>query len=311
MDARRRMKVASKESVADGVVRLELARVAPGEDLPEWRPGAHVDLHGPGGLTRQYSLCGEVGAATWRVAVLRVDEGDGGSRWVHDGLAVGDEIDVTGPRNHFGLTVQRDHLFIAGGIGITPILPMVREVAARGAEWRVVYGGRSRTSMALVDELVACGGSRVELVPEDERGRIDLERLFGEPRPGRVVHCCGPEPLLAAVEEFLVGRPEELHVERFSADVDLGGASFEVEIASSGQRITVGDGCSIIDALAESGIAIEFSCREGTCGTCETGVLGGVPDHRDSVLTDDERAAGDVMMTCVGRCLKGPLVLDL
>lgn len=311
MEARRRMRVASKEALADGVVRLSLAPVDPEEILPDWRPGAHVDLHGPDGLVRQYSLCGVPGADVWQVGVLRVADGRGGSRWVHDQLHEGDELAVGGPRNHFELQVGADHVFIAGGIGVTPIVPMVREAVERGAEWRLVYGGRSLDSMAFRDELLALGGDRVRLVPQDREGLIELAEVFGAPTPGRVVHCCGPEPLLAAVEEFLADRPEELHLERFSADVDLAGDAFEVEIASSGKRVTVAEGCSIIDALGEAGMTMEFSCREGTCGTCETGVLGGIPDHRDSVLTDDEKAQNDVMMICVGRCVEGPLVLDL
>lgn len=311
MELRRRMRVASKESLAEGVVRLELSPVDPDEGLPEWRPGAHVDLHGPDGVVRQYSLCGEPGEASWRVAVLRVEDGRGGSRWVHDQLGEGDELEVGGPRNNFELEVTDDHVFVAGGIGITPILPMVREVARRGADWRLVYGGRSLASMAFRNELLAIDADRVDLVPQDERGLIDLPAVFGEPVEGRVVHCCGPEPLLAAVEAFLADRPEKLCLERFAAEVDLNGDAFEVEVASTGQRIVVEEGCSIIDALAKEGVSIEFSCREGTCGTCETGVLGGRPDHRDVVLTPEEQAAGDVMMICVGRCLEGPLVLDL
>ncbi len=312
MESRRRMRVASKDSLAQGVVGLELEPADPESTLPQWRPGAHVDLHGPDGLVRQYSLCGAPEASSWRVGVLKVADGRGGSRWVHDQLEVGDLVEVAGPRNHFGLEVGDDHLFVAGGIGITPILPMLREVAQRdGARWRLVYGGRSRASMAFADELVERWPDHVQLVPQDVEGVLDLAAVFGEPSPGRVVHCCGPEPLLVAVEELLADRPEALHVERFVAEVDLAGEAFEVEIASAGARVTVEEGCSILDALADAGVVVESSCREGTCGTCETGVLGGVPDHRDSVLTDEEKAANDVMMVCVGRCLKGPLVLDL
>lgn len=309
-DGRRRMRVVAKEACADGVVGLELAAQDSG-DLPKWQPGAHIDLHGPDGLVRQYSLCGRPGDPTWQVAVLRVPDGRGGSRWVHDDLAVDDVIEVGGPRNHFRLEPGADHLFIAGGIGITPILPMVREVAGQGGCWRLVYGGRTRESMAFADELLVEWPGRVRLVPEDQDGRLDLDEIFGEPVAGRVVYCCGPEGLLGAVEQLLAPRPEELRLERFSADVEMGGEAYEVEIASTGKRVEVAASCSIIDALAEAGIDVPFSCREGTCGTCETGVLGGVPLHRDAVLTDEERAAGDVMMICVGGCKEGPLILDL
>ncbi|WP_110208454.1 PDR/VanB family oxidoreductase [Nocardioides daejeonensis] len=310
MELRRRVRVVDRVPVAEGVVQLDLAS-RDGEQLPAWRPGAHIDLCGPDGLVRQYSLCGDVDARSWRVAVLRVSDGRGGSRWVHDELGVGSELEVSGPRNHFELDLGVDHLFLAGGIGITPLLPMAREAARAGVEWRLVYGGRSRASMAFLAEVAALGEGRVDVVPQDECGLIDLAAVFGAPRPGRVVHCCGPEPLLAAVEAFLRDRPEELHLERFSAGASTEGEAFEVEIASSGRRIRVPEGCSIIEALTGAGVAVDFSCAEGTCGTCETGVLGGVPDHRDVVLTEEEKASGDVMMICVGRCLEGPLVLDL
>lgn len=307
----RTVRVAERTQVAEGVVQLDLVAVE-GCALPRWEPGAHIDLCGPKGLVRQYSLCGVPGDPAWRVAVLRVPDGRGGSAWAHS-VKPGDELDVRGPRNHFPLPVADDHLLIAGGIGITPLLPMARALAERDATWRVVYGGRSRASMAYVDTLRELAGDRLCVVPEDELGLIDLRAELGEPVPGRHVHCCGPEPLLAAVEELLAGRPEVLHLERFAPaePVDRTGEAFEVEIASSGARVTVAAGQSIIDALEGVGIQVEHSCREGTCGTCETGVLAGVPDHRDSILSDEERAANDCMMLCVGRCREGPLVLDL
>jgi len=308
----RLMRVADRRDVADGVTRLELV-AADGDPLPEWRPGAHIDLVGPAGLVRQYSLCGEPRSARWRVAVLRVPGGRGGSAWVHDDLVPGVDVEVKGPRNNFALEDAGDYLFIAGGIGITPIAPMVREVARRGAAWQLVYGGRSRASMAFVDDLIDLDPRRVRIVPEDEEGRLDLDEVLGPPVAGRRVYCCGPVPLLAAVEDRLADRPERLHLERFAAaaPVDRAGDAFEIELSSSAQRITVAAGESIIDALAGAGLDVDFSCREGTCGTCETRVLGGVPDHRDSVLTEVEREAGDCMMICVSRCRRGPLLLDL
>lgn len=302
-----KVRVRSAVLVAQDVLQLDLEPVD--GRVPSWEPGAHVDLVGPDHV-RQYSLCGVVDDAL-RVAVLRVPDGRGGSAWVHEALREGDVVLVRGPRNHFALVDADDYLFVAGGIGITPIFAMVREAERRGATWRLVYGGRSRASMAFCDELERYG-DQVTLVPQDEAGLIDLDRELGPERAGRHVYCCGPEPLLEAVEARMSARPAEiLHVERFSAEVDDSGAAFEVEISSSGASIPVREGQSIIDALAEVGIEVEFSCREGTCGTCETGVLGGVPDHRDSVLTDEEREANDCMMICVGRCLSGPLVLDL
>jgi len=302
-----KVRVRAAVLVAEDVLQLDLEPID--GPAPPWEPGAHIDLVGPDHV-RQYSLCG-VDDDALRVAVLRVPDGRGGSAWVHESLHEGDIVLVRGPRNHFALADADDYLFVAGGIGITPIVAMVREADRRGAAWRLVYGGRSQASMAFCDELEQYG-DRVTLVPQDEEGLIDLDRALGPERPGRHVYCCGPEPLLEAVEARMSAKSAEtLHVERFSAAVDDLGAAFEVEVASTGASVAVGEGQSIIDALAEAGVEVEFSCREGTCGTCETGVLGGVPDHRDSVLTDEERAANDCMMVCVGRCLSGPLVLDL
>ncbi|MFE3998355.1 PDR/VanB family oxidoreductase [Nocardioides sp. YIM B13467] len=308
----RRVRVAERQDLADGVVGLVLEPL--GGELPAWEPGSHVDVLPDGGEVRQYSLCGSPGdRARYRVAVLRVDDGRGGSVRIHDKLSAGDELDLRGPRNHFRLEPAASHLFIAGGIGITPILPMVATVAASGSDWSLVYGGRSRRSMAFLGDLET-HGDRIDLWPQDERGLLDLPAVLGEPVPGRRVYCCGPEPLLAAVEQEMRTRPgESLHTERFAPKepVETGGDAFEVEVASTGARVVVAEDESIIDALAGAGIDVDFSCREGTCGTCETGVLGGVPEHRDSVLGDDERAANDCMMICVGRCRTGPLILDL
>ncbi|GLZ02604.1 ferredoxin [Actinomadura sp. NBRC 104412] len=307
--------VARKEAVAAGVVALHLVSPS-GADLPAWRPGAHIDLLLPSGLVRQYSLCGRPGdLSTWRVAVLREPDGAGGSAYVHDRLAAGQRLRVRGPRNHFELEPADRYLFIAGGIGITPLLPMVESVQRSGAPWRLVYGGRSRASMAFTDEL-ARYGTKVELRPQDETGLLDLDTLLGEPRPGTKVYCCGPEALLTAVEERCSRWPgDALRVERFrprrpgpSAAED---SAFLVELASSGRVIEVPPHVSILAALEEAGVPVLNSCREGTCGTCETTVLDGEPDHRDSVLTPEERASGEFMMICVSRARGDRLVLDL
>jgi ferredoxin-NADP reductase len=307
------MTVHARRQESDGVLSLVLVPVDEAVALPAWEPGAHVDLLGPD-LVRQYSLCGDPGdLGSYRVGVLREPLSRGGSAWVHDELVQGARLEVRGPRNHFPLQSADDYLFIAGGIGITPLLPMVREAEKQGARWSLVYGGRSRTSMAFLDEL-APYGDRVVVLPQDETGLLDLPALLGQEVPGRQVYCCGPEPLLAAVESAMSGRTaERLHVERFSprAGLPVGGDSFEVVVASSGASVTVGAEEAIIDALGRIGVDVDFSCREGTCGTCETGLLSGVAEHRDSVLTTEEQAANDCLMICVGRCLEGPLVLDL
>jgi len=302
------MVVAGRREVAVGVVQLELVDPA-GAPLPEWAPGAHVDLHLPGGHLRQYSLCGDpADRGRWQVAVLREPEGRGGSACVHDKVAVGDELAVAGPRNYFPLVDAPAHLFVAGGIGITPIRPMIAHLEQRGRPWRLVYGGRTRASMAYLDELA--GDGRVEICPQDEVGLLDLDAVLAAAPAGAAVYCCGPEGLLRALEQRVPA--DRLHVERFAPKPVTGvDAPFEVTLASSGRTVPVPAGYSILAALEGAGVGVLSSCQEGTCGTCETGVLEGVPDHRDSVLTPAEQAAGDVMMICVSRAASPRLVLDL
>jgi ferredoxin-NADP reductase len=300
--------VARKETVAEGVVRLTLR--APGGPLPAWEPGAHVDVELAGDLVRQYSLCGDpADAAAWQIAVLREPGGRGGSRYVHDTLAVGDTVRVRGPRNHFPLVDAKRYLFIAGGIGITPIRPMIAQVAAAGREWRLVYGGRTRASMAFRDELEARHPDHVEL---HHGGLLDLPAVFADPEPDTAIYCCGPEPLLVAVEGH--APTAALHVERFTPKAGAADGArepFEVELAQSGAVLRVPADRSILEVLAASDVPVLSSCQEGTCGTCETTVLSGTPDHRDSVLTAEEQAAGDAMMICVSRSRGPRLVLDL
>jgi ferredoxin-NADP reductase len=222
---------------------------------------------------------------------------------------------VRGPRNHFALAPAPRYLFIAGGIGITPILPMIEQAEQAGAQWRLLYGGRRRSSMAFVDELCV-HGDRVEVVPEGEHGRLDLDTALDTPRDGTLVYCCGPEALLAAVEERCTRGPAgSLHVERFAAkphDSDAAPASsFEVVLERSGLTLTVPPDRSILEICEEAGLDMPSSCHEGICGTCETAVLDGIPDHRDSVLSDEEREVGELMMLCVSRCRSARLVLDL
>ncbi|GLY78038.1 PDR/VanB family oxidoreductase [Actinoallomurus iriomotensis] len=305
------MVLARKETVADGVVMLTLRRTD-GGPVPGWEPGAHVDVELGSDLIRQYSLCGDpADRSSLQVAVLREPGGRGGSRAVHDDLAEGDVVTVGEPRNNFPLVPAARYLFIAGGIGITPLLPMIAAVRSRGAAWRLVYGGRTRASMAFLPELGPL--SQVEVCPQDETGLLDLDPLLGEPCPGTAVYCCGPEPLLAAVEDRCATWPSgSLHVERFKAIEDTGPrTSFEVRLALSGTTFVVPPDRSILETLEQAGLQILSSCREGTCGTCETTVLDGEPDHHDSLLTEEERAACDTMMICVSRARSPRLVLEL
>jgi ferredoxin-NADP reductase len=308
------LRVTRKTVVADGVLTLDLA--APhGGRLPDWTPGAHIDLLLPNGMTRQYSLCGDRwDPFSYRVGVLLEPVGRGGSAYVHGTLAPGDLVGVGGPRNNFPLVPSEQYLFVAGGIGITPLLPMVRQAEMLGADWRLLYGGRRRASMAFLDELGAFG-ERVQVRPEDEFGLLDLHGYLGDPRPGVRVYSCGPAPLLAAMESACsTWPPHTLRTERFVAEergAPLRDAPFEVELSRTGATVTVTPDVSILDAVSAAGVDVLSSCRQGICGTCETTVLAGRPDHRDSLLDDGERDAGDCMYICVSRSSSERLVLDL
>lgn len=298
------------EFAAEGVLALTL-RHPLGEPLPAWEPGAHIDVVLGPDLERQYSLCGDpADRSAWRIAVLREPEGRGGSAYVHGQLGQGDKVRVRGPRNHFALRSAPRYRFVAGGIGITPILPMLAAAEAAGAEWTLLYGGRTRESMAFVAELERYG-DRVTVAPQDETGLLDLPSVLDALPDGTLVYCCGPGALLDAVEERCPAGA--LHIERFQPKEQLSGedTEFEVELAQSGRTLTVPPGVSVLDTVREAGVEVLFSCTEGTCGTCETDVLDGTPDHRDSVLTDEEREAGETMMICVSRCRGKRLVLDL
>ena len=299
-----------RDAAADGVLALTL-RHPLGEQLPQWEPGAHIDVVLGPGLERQYSLCGDPADRTaWRIAVLREPVGRGGSAHVHEQLGQGDKVRVRGPRNHFTLRPAPRYRFIAGGIGITPILPMLAAAEAEGAEWTLLYGGRTRESMAFTEELSRYG-DRVTVAPQDETGLLDLASVLDGVPEGTLVYCCGPGPLLDAVEERCPAGL--LHVERFTPKEQPAAENteFEVELAQTGTTVTVAPDVSVLDAVRASGVEVLFSCTEGTCGTCETDVLDGTPDHRDSVLTDEEREAGETMMICVSRCRGKKLVLDL
>ncbi len=309
--------VAAKDDVSDGVCTLTL-RPTSGMPFPTWQPGSHIDLVVPGvtGVkSRQYSLSGDpADPATYRLGILREPLSRGTSEYVHAGLTAGDIVRVVGPRNHFRLVDSPRYVFVAGGIGITPILPMIREAQARGADWHLTYGGRTRASMAFLDELLAYG-DRVTIAPQDEVGLLDLPAILGAPHEDTKIYCCGPGPLLDAVEIASLDWPRgTLHTERFAAKPltePVRSDAFEVELRASGRTITVRPDVSVLDAIAEAGVPTVSSCNEGTCGTCETTVLEGIPDHRDSVLEDTEREANDCMMICVSRSCTAKLVLDL
>lgn len=309
------LQVREKDAVADGVVSLTLARPDGGR-LPDWTPGSHIDLILPEGTTRQYSLCGDRwDAHTYRIAILREPAGRGGSSYVHDRLTPGDLVGVGGPRNHFPLVPADRYIFIAGGIGITPLRPMIEQAELMSVDWRLLYGGRTRSSMAFREELSDFYGDRVCISPQDEDGLLDLNAWLSASLPGTKVYCCGPAPLLSAVQKACADWPPYgLRTERFNATTPVAPArrtSFELELRRTGTTVAVSPGTSVLHALREAGADLLSSCEQGTCGTCLTPVLEGTPDHRDSILTDHERAANDCMLPCVSRSCGDRIVLDL
>ncbi|MFD9718991.1 PDR/VanB family oxidoreductase [Streptomyces sp. NPDC059076] len=314
------LQVTDVHASADGVIAVGLG-LPDGVELPPWRPGAHIELRLPSGRLRQYSLCGDPTDATkWRIGVLREPLGRGGSTELHELARPGATFAVRGPRNHFRLAEAPSYLFLAGGIGITPILAMVRDAAGRGTPFTVVYGGRTRSTMAFADELAALAGDALTLLPQDEAGLPDLPRLLGELDAHTAVYACGPPPMLAAVERECarLDLSDRLHLERFAAGDDLETAfdaaenrSFEVQLTRTGATLTVPPDRRLIEVLREAVTGLSYDCEKGYCGACETRVLAGTPEHRDSVLSDEERLAGRTMMICVGRCQSDRLVLDL
>ncbi|WP_454198298.1 PDR/VanB family oxidoreductase [Nocardia sp. Marseille-Q1738] len=298
------------------VVSLRLA-AADGRVLPPWRPGAHVDLELPSGRLRQYSLCGDpADTRAYRVAVRRIPEGGGGSVEVHDALPVGAPIVVRGPRNAFpfavpghGSPAARLH-FVAGGIGITPILPMARLAHRLGIEWSMVYTGRSRDTLPFLDE-IAGFGDRVIVRTDDEQGLPDAAALLPGVGPDTAVYCCGPVPMITLIADAVREIPYiELHSERFSPPPIVNGTPFEIQFASTGEVVEVAADRSALDTILQTRPDRPYSCRQGFCRTCKVRVLAGEPDHRDSVLTDAEHEAGE-MLVCVSRAEGGRLVLDL
>ena len=292
---------------------------ADGSPLPDWAPGSHVELHLPSGRIRQYSLCGHPESPTWTVAVLRAEAGRGGSKEVHDVVRDGLALTVRGPRNRFPLVDAPGHLLLAGGIGVTPLLAIARDLVARGQRPRMVYGGRTRSSMAFADELTALLGDDLRLVPQDTDGIPNLAALVAATEPGTAIYCCGPSVMIdaATVVCEAAGRSADLHVERFTAPSDQpvwdtsGDRAFGVVLARTGRTVTVPADQRLIDALREEIPTLSYDCEQGYCGACETRVLDGTPEHRDTVLTDDDRASGATMIVCVGRARSASLTLDL
>ena len=312
-----KLAIRSVHSPADRVVSLELG-ASDESPLPRWDPGAHIDLHLPSGLVRSYSLHGDPrDRGSYHIAVLKVENGRGGSAEVHRVAAPGIELRASAPLNAFAMEPAGHYLFIAGGIGVTPLLPMALAASRAGKPWTFVYGGRTRTSMAFLDRLSALPGGRLEVVPQDELGLPDFTRSFAAAPAGAAAYCCGPAGMLTAATDAGASiRPDvAVHIERFAASVGPaagdGDRPFEVELARSGLTIEVPAGVSVLDAVRARIPEVMSNCEQGICSSCETAVLAGTPDHRDSVLTPKEKAANRYMMICVSRSLTPRLVLDL
>lgn len=305
------------EVVAEGVVAVTLVH-PDGDVLPAWTPGAHIDLILTPEITRQYSLCSSpADARRFTVGILNAPDSRGGSTYVHEKVAAGSVIRIRGPRNHFPLVSSPRYVFIAGGIGITPMIPMIAEATAAGAEWTLLYGGRSEASMAFTDELRSYG-DHVTFLPGNDVALMSaaLDERLGTPRPDTLVYACGPEGLLGAVEQRCATWPSgSLHLERFAAKANDGAVDveFEVVLARTGITITVPADKSIFRAAEDNGVSVLGSCHEGICGTCETVIVDvdGEVDHRDSVLNAEEQASNETMMICVSRCTSGRITLDL
>jgi len=305
---------------AQGIHAFEL-RLPSGAGLPPFSPGAHIDLHLGNGMVRSYSLCNCAEERhRYLVCVNRDRAGRGGSAFVHDALRVGDVLPVAAPRNNFALDESAAHtLLIAGGIGITPLWCMVQRLETLGRPWTLHYCARSQAHAALLAPIRALAQrsavGQLHLHFDDAMpGRfLDLPALVAGASEDTHLYCCGPLPMLEAFENATAALPgERVHVEYFSAKAppDTTGG-FQVQLAGSGRVLGVPAGCTILDVLLEAGVEVPYSCREGVCGTCETRVLAGVPDHRDLVLTAQEMQANQVMMVCCSGSRTPLLVLDL
>lgn len=317
---RMKVRVSRKEQVAQAICAFEFESLS-GAPLPPFTAGAHIDVHLPGGLVRQYSLCNDPAShRRYQIAVLRDENGRGGSKAVHDCVAEGDVIEISAPRNHFALSDDASHhLLLAGGIGVTPILAMAHHLSATGASFAMHYCTRSAARTAFVDLLRSApfnASVRFHFDDGEAEQRFDINAALDAAPADSHLYVCGPRGFMDAVLNAARARnwaEARLHYEFFSAAVEQSStdAAFKVQIASSGAVIDVPGNTSVIAALAAHGVDVITSCEQGVCGTCLTRVLEGCPDHRDAYLTDEEKAAGDQFLPCCSRSLTPVLVLDL
>lgn len=322
MVEQRELRVTQMTLEAAGVLSLRLSRIEGNKPLPAWDPGAHIDVYVPDGTTRQYSLCGDPrDLSSWHIAVLREPDGRGGSAFIHDELRVGDRLLVTRPKQSFALEEAPYHALVAGGVGITPIMAFAEHLDREGRPFRLVYGGRTESSMAFRERLGLLG-DRVTLLAEDRDGRPDLDEVVKELPHGGLIYVCGPLALLQAVQsaaEAVHGPDQDLvRFELFSRtgverkeSAPLDGDSYELVLARSGHTLRMKPDANILETVLALGIEVENDCRDGICGSCATRVLSGAVDHQDLVLTRKEQAAMDKMMICCSKPAADRLELDL
>jgi vanillate O-demethylase ferredoxin subunit len=310
------VRVARKTREAESICSYELVPVD-GAALPPFTAGAHIDVHLPNGLVRQYSLCNAPGETLrYLIAVLRDAASRGGSQSMHDDVVVGTTLTVSAPKNHFPLVAAERTLLMAGGIGVTPILAMADTLAGAGAAFEMHYCVRAPERAAFLERIRTAGFAGQVHVHYDADQTLDLAGLLAAPEPGTHLYVCGPQGFIDHVLDNAKARgwsAGQMHVEYFgAAAVDTGGdLAFDVRVASTGKVMTIPAGRTVLKVLAEQGVDIPYSCEEGVCGTCLTRVLDGVPDHRDLYLTDEERAANDQFTPCCSRAKTPLLVLDL
>jgi tetrachlorobenzoquinone reductase len=291
-------------------------RTLDGSDVPPFSAGAHVDVNLPNGAIRQYSIASSQSDRTrYLLGVKREAKGRGGSRLLHDEVRVGSVLKLGLPRNHFPLNeIATSSIFIAGGIGVTPIICMVERLQTLGRDFRLHYAVCEREEALLLH--LPAGSDRVHLHVDGEHGGrlMDVAAIVANAPPDADLYCCGPAPMLTAFEAACVARPPaRVHLERFSAPDNLAatGGAYTVELAKSKRSITVQPGQTLLQALRDAGLTVKVSCEQGICGTCETRVLAGTPDHRDMILSDEEKASNESMMVCCSGSLGATLVLDL
>ncbi|AMN42863.1 PDR/VanB family oxidoreductase [Rhodoplanes sp. Z2-YC6860] len=316
-------------AASNGLIDVCLAAIRPAADdtnlfdfsrsdqapLPPAEPGAHIDLHLPNGMTRQYSLVTpHQNPDCYTLGIKRDPNSRGGSRYIFDELKVGQAVRISAPRNHFPLAAAAPHhVLIAGGIGITPIFAMIQRLRADGAPFNLHYAGRSRSQLAFLDDLDGAPFAHIHCDDEHDGALLDLMSVVAHAPAGSHFYCCGPAPMLEVFRAATVAlSPERVHFEYFTPKEEASTAGgFVVELARSGREVLIPLGQTILEALREAGLELDSSCQEGICGVCETKVIAGIPDHRDAVLSDGEHAANKTMMICCSGSKSERLVLDL